>query len=191
MTANLSNPHEGMDEMGDHLEQQRERAAFEALRQDIVNEFERQLRDYAEGNGHWSKVEAARNALRAALSAAPAIPAGWKPVPVELPQEMIEAFHCEDGEGAANKWAAMLSAAPSAPGTEQAKPVEAQSALMLALLEYFHAAESFQMTLGHPEATPEDENKAEARWNAATSAARAAVAATIRESVSVKLEGGV
>ena len=45
-----------------------------------------------------------------------------------------------------------------------------------ALLEYFNASQSLQNTLGHPEATVEDERKVEARFEAATTAARAALA---------------
>lgn len=38
-----------------------------------INDFERELRDYAEGNGHWSRVERARQALHKAIAAAPAL----------------------------------------------------------------------------------------------------------------------
>jgi hypothetical protein len=45
-----------------------------------------------------------------------------------------------------------------------------------ALEEYFLASQSLQMTIGHSEATLEDERKAESRYEAATHAARAALA---------------
>ncbi|MFK4706036.1 hypothetical protein ABIC83_002875 [Roseateles asaccharophilus] len=37
------------------------------MSKDLINDFERELRAYAEGNGHWSRVEGARAALREAL----------------------------------------------------------------------------------------------------------------------------
>lgn len=46
--------------------QTEERAAFEAP--DLIGDFEREHRDYMEGCGHLSRVNSARNALRAALS---------------------------------------------------------------------------------------------------------------------------
>lgn len=39
---------------------------------DLVNQFEVALRDYHEGNGHWSIVDRARQALHAAMAATPA-----------------------------------------------------------------------------------------------------------------------
>ncbi len=138
-------------------EHQDERAAFEALPPDLVDEFERELRDYVEGNGHWSKVEAARNALRAAraaLSAAekPVVPEGWKLVPVELTPEMIRAaapFNRYD-----NIYRAMLAAAPSSPGAEQAKPVEAISEPER-WSAYFEGAESVNVCDSEGEAVGE------------------------------------
>lgn len=45
-----------------------------------------------------------------------------------------------------------------------------------ALIEYFNASKALFMTIGHPEATAEDERKAEERYEAATKAVRATIA---------------
>lgn len=167
--GNLSDPHEGMDEMMDHLEA---RAALSAAAKPVEQ---------------WRPIETA--------------PKDGTDVLVHAAGSTYAVSWCEEAEGwvvddnkhgpyrLRGSYPTHWMPLPSAPGAEQAKPVQAQSALTLALLEYFHASESFQMTLGHAEATAEDENKAEARWSAATSAARAAVAAAIRESVGITKEG--
>jgi len=53
--------------------------------------------------------------------------------------------------------------------------------LAQALREYFDASEAFQMTLGHPEATAQDEYAAEQRYAKATREAREAIAANEAE----------
>ena len=45
-------------------------------------------------------------------------PVKYKLVPLEATQEMINAFHMEDGESASNKWDAMLAVAPAAAVSE-------------------------------------------------------------------------
>jgi hypothetical protein len=55
---------------------------------------------------------------------------------------------------------------------------DAHAALMKAaplLLAYYRASKSLQMTLGHPDATAQDENDAEAAYAAASNAAAEAV----------------
>ncbi len=56
-----------------------------------------------------------RNLLYTHPAPKQAEPTGYKLVPVEPTQAMIDAFHFEDGESASNKWGAMLTAAPIAP----------------------------------------------------------------------------
>ena len=55
---------------------------------------------------------------------------------------------------------------------------ETHAALLKAaplLLAYYRASRSLQMTLGHPDATAQDENEAEAAYEAASKAAAEAV----------------
>lgn len=49
--------------------------------------------------------------------------------------------------------------------------------LIEALIEFFEASECFQMTIGHPEATPQDEHRAESRYFKARGLAKDALAA--------------
>lgn len=65
-------------------------------------------------------MRAAAHGLRsmgAALSAPPAVPQGWKPVPVEPTPQMLAFFSVN----AESDYAGMLSAAPAAPQGEQPK----------------------------------------------------------------------
>lgn len=105
---------------------------------DLINEFERELRDYAEGNGHWSKVEAARDALRAALSAAAKPVEQWRPIetaPKDGTRILVwpwkgQVDHDQWNEETDEQWLPGVThwmPLPSAPGAEQAKPVEAMT----------------------------------------------------------------
>jgi len=69
-------------------------------------------------------------------------------------------------------------------GVHEQDEVEATAAFIVracnlhaVLLEYFHASNSFDFTVGHEEATVEDERKAQERFDAAAVAVRAALAA--------------
>lgn len=69
-------------------------------------------------------------------------------------------------------------------GVHEQEEVEATAAFIVracnahdALVEYFHASKALQTTLGHPEASIEDEHKAEERYAVASAAARDALAA--------------
>ncbi|MGQ3178857.1 MAG: hypothetical protein ACT6SC_14770, partial [Blastomonas fulva] len=63
---------------------------------------------------HDASIATRRAALTPPAVAAPAVPDGWRLVPVDPTEAMVDAFHCEEGDGAFNKWEAMLAAAPSA-----------------------------------------------------------------------------
>jgi len=75
---------------------------------------------------------------------------------------------------------ACLYADHPSPGNPNDEELEANAHLIVAapaLLAYYRASRNLQMTLGHPDATAQDENEAEAAYDAASSAAADAVGA--------------
>jgi len=68
-------------------------------------------------------IDRARIALAASLPPAtdPAIPAGWKLVPVQMTQEMEDAWRNSPGLSCKVAWSAALAAAPTIPATGEAE----------------------------------------------------------------------
>ena len=104
-------------------------------------------------------------------------PGPWEFVPKLTASENHRGFFVRAEKATRNgKWAL----AEVQPGDEDGKLGEANARLIVAaplLLAYYRASRNLQMTLGHPDATAQDEHDAEKAYEEASNAAAVAVGA--------------